>query len=312
MSVLWLQAGAAILLSCWFFLMISMKNILPVLKAVEKMDEWVGISEDALEETENDPVEVNYSFSRWEEVIASDEENMQRILSNPLWSGQGGGASIIEELCKQNNISIIDIKDIEAQTNQPMTLYFDDPSMMPVLWDRNYNIQLVNSKSFIDLFNEASPFSIIILSVKDDGSQALNHKWQERLSDFGIRELTREHLRNSYINVIWKKYDNVYVSLFEEWSDEPLLKNYKKDDTINGFKFPMDIQIISKGYDSGNYSSIVIEGKEYSSNLRGMNMVVYDVVDSRVEAANRVDTFVTMYDDRTVYRAVPIEVKNEL
>lgn len=59
------------------------------------------------------------------------------------------------------------------------------------------------------------------------------------------------------------------------------------------------IEIISSGYNTGSYSSIIIGGKEHSMNRTGLNIVVFDndmhlVVDSV--------NFNTQYPGTTGYR----------
>ena len=53
----------------------------------------------------------------------------------------------------------------------------------------------------------------------------------------------------------------------------------------------LEIEMISKGYNAGNQSSIVINGQEYSKNLRGMNVVVYDKKKNEVICSSVFDTW---------------------
>lgn len=53
----------------------------------------------------------------------------------------------------------------------------------------------------------------------------------------------------------------------------------------------------SAGYSAGNKSSIVINGKEYSKNKRGLNIVVYDKTKDEVISSRIFDTWL-MQDER--------------
>ncbi len=248
-----------------------------------------------------------YSFSRWEELLAVEDAAVSVICRNPRWSEAPEACEDFARRCREKGIALVDREDSEQWLSKRATVHFDDCRLMPLLWAENYRVHRVRGRSLLELLREASPFSILVLSVKDDGSQALNHDWQEKLCEVGLRSLTREHLRCSYINIIWKKFENTYISLYEERSEGPLAKRYDPGDFINDFKFPISLEVASEGFYAGNSSSIKIDGREYSPNQRGMNIVAYDMVDSKVEGVHRVDTFVSVYEDTAVYVAVPEE-----
>ena len=58
-----------------------------------------------------------------------------------------------------------------------------------------------------------------------------------------------------------------------------------------------EIQVTSAGYSAGNKSSIVINGKEYSKNKRGLNIVVYNKTKDEVISSRIFDTWL-MQDER--------------
>ncbi|QMV41942.1 interleukin-like EMT inducer domain-containing protein [Cohnella cholangitidis] len=310
MSVIWLQVSAVSLLVCWVMILLAMGKLKPVRSnsplAEAKTD---TVIHDQPEQTVQLTGVPEYTFAGWEGLWAKEEESCRVVIENPLWDQASEAYGNFKEQCAQKNISIVNRNDSSWLDGQSV-VHFDDCTLMPYLWEQNYSIHLVEGKSLLNLLKEASPFSMIIISVKDDGSQALSHDWQEKLADCGIRSLTREYLRYSYINIIWKKYESLYVSLYEECSEGPLSKQYSEGDFVNEFKFPVHLEVASGGLNSGNRSSIKINGREYSPNLRGMNIAVYDVIDSKVEGVHRVDTFMTMYEDTTIYRARPIEGEN--
>ncbi|MBW7452788.1 hypothetical protein K0U00_01860 [Paenibacillus sepulcri] len=242
-------------------------------------------------------------FSRWEELLLNNNDPCKIIIESPLWDKFRSEYQAFAKLCEEKNALVKKIDTLWKEAVLPPAVYFDDPAFMSDLWDKNYNIELVKGRSLIELLKEVQPFSLIILSVKDDGTQSLNHKWQEQLSELGVHALTREHLRYGYVNIIWKTVDHMYTSLYEELSLNRLAIQLKKGDKIKDHIISADLDIVSAGFDSGNFSSIKIDGQEFSPNLRGINIVVYDAIDSSVEAVHRADTFVTIFDDKTIYRA---------
>ncbi|MDN4603748.1 interleukin-like EMT inducer domain-containing protein [Paenibacillus sp. F6_3S_P_1C] len=269
-----------------------------------------------LEEQEEQPLVVKdiserynpVSFSLWYEFLESVLEVRTKIIFNPQWYRASEEYKKFDEYCKDRGVTVLKEHNLDFQRDRS-AIHFDDPLLMPLLWNKGYNIKFVKGKSFTDLLKEVAPFTLIFLSVKDDGSQALNHKWQEKLADYGVQKLTREFLRSSYINVIWKKGEREYISLHEEVSDKAISKTIESGYKVKEFIMPIHLEVKSAGYNSGNVSSVKIEGLEYSPNLRGMNIIVYDLIDSKVKSVHRVDTFVSIFEDNTIYCAYPEEEK---
>lgn len=309
MSAVWLQGTAAALALVWISLLHAMGRTEPSRSIVPDPEEAADGSHSV--EPKAVVAAPTYSFSGWEEVLAKEDEACRFICDNPRWNEAPEAYDDFARSCAEKRIAFVD-RESSDWISERIAAYFDDCRLMPLLWEENYQVHLVQGKSLFDLLRGAPPFSIIVVSVKDDGSQALNHDWQEKLCEVGIRSLTREHLRHSYINIIWKKYHNTYINLYEECSDGPLAKRYDQGDFVNDFKFPMSLEVESAGYHAGNSSSIKIDGRQYSQNLRGMNIAVFDMIDSKVEGIHRVDAFISMYEDTAIYRAVPAEGEKDV
>ncbi len=125
---------------------------------------------------------------------------------------------------------------------------------------------------------------IVLISISDEGVNALNHGSMELLQKLGIESnliepnkrniLRKLNLQNSYYAIL--KQGKV---LEEKISEEKISVSGKLQ---NGAEYNIE----SMGATSGEEkASIKIYGKEYAMNLRGMNFVVYDedrnmVVDS--------------------------------
>lgn len=112
----------------------------------------------------------------------------------------------------------------------------------------------------------------VFISIKDEGTNSLTVTLLDDLKALGLKTNLSGRYRNSYYAVITP--DGVW----EEISD-------KREVSMSGTAGSAAFEIASAGYLVGNRSSIVIDGVEYSKNVRGMNIVVYDadagqVVDS--------------------------------
>ena len=108
-----------------------------------------------------------------------------------------------------------------------------------------------------------------------------------RLNQLGLKAELRDKYRYSYIGIISKN------NITEKCENKEL--------EVNGSTTGWNINYVvsSGGYDSGNVSSITIDGKQYSKNHRGLNIVVYD--DEREIIIDKV-AFDTCAEDNKAYR----------
>jgi len=299
-NMLWLQIAAVVLFVSWCIALLSAASVknqhADIRQSPTVMGEKPHVGEEAFVPS--------HPFSRWEELFSDDTEKCSVILENRKWRQLQSEYTKFKILCSKHKVAMVDLHNVSWVAHRPK-VYFDDPSLMPFLWEHGYYIQVVRGNTLSRLLKNVDPFSVIVISVKDDGSQSLNHKWQEELIHYGIRSLTREHLRNSYLSLIWKKNDHQYVNLYEEHANEKLSIRIKPGDRMQAFSFPFELEAVSAGMNSGNFSSIRINGQEYSTDMRGMNIVIYDLMNEKVSAVHRVDTFVTIYEDTALYRALP-------
>lgn len=112
-----------------------------------------------------------------------------------------------------------------------------------------------------EYFNHIGKFKdkIIVISAANDCSGHIG-KFHEK-EHFGLQM----HIgyRNSYVAVVDFKRDFVY-----EHADKALHDcSYQVGNRY--------IDIISAGFDTGNLSSIVVDGVDFSKNKRGLNIVVF-------------------------------------
>lgn len=126
---------------------------------------------------------------------------------------------------------------------------------------------------------------IICLSIKDDATRGLTESELEELQSFGLNMRFVDHYRGSLAAVI----DNGEVVIQK---DGNLNLSCEYEPYTN-----CEIKVSSAGHNVGNFSSIVINGVEYSQNKRGFNIVVYDKSKDEVVASTVFDTWL-MQEER--------------
>jgi len=126
-----------------------------------------------------------------------------------------------------------------------------------------------------ELINQKDNMAIFI-SAKDEASEAITSVLTEDLQNLGISNDLRGKYRQSFCAVITP----------EKTEDILDVEKTSIDGSING----IDYSVISAGFNSGNISSIIIGGKEYSNDVRGLNIVVYDLEKQKVIDAVSFDT----------------------
>lgn len=127
---------------------------------------------------------------------------------------------------------------------------------------------------FIDVF-KGNPNVVYLISAKDDASTGLTAQNKSELKAKGYAKLSEIGFRQSYVACV-----EAGKVVFEALSDKGVA-SYE----ANG------CAVYSAGLDAGNKSSIKINGKEYSPNKRGLNIVVYDKATKKVLASGCFDTY---------------------
>ena len=118
----------------------------------------------------------------------------------------------------------------------------------------------------------------VFISIKDEGVSSLTSTLREDLHELGTQIDLKGKERNSYVAVISPQ------ETIEEINEASPV-NAKG--TVQGIPY----QIVSAGFTSGNSSSIMIGGAEYSKNSRGMNIAVFDNQTKTVIDSFAIDTY---------------------
>lgn len=124
-------------------------------------------------------------------------------------------------------------------------------------------ILLDSISSYMEEINKHSDW-ITIISVKDDVSFGMSNQMQELLYESGAKESMIDSFRAGYILVC-----SDGEAIYEKKSGDDLVEYSGEFEDVN-------FMVLSGGYESGNVSHIIIDDVDYSPNLRGFNIVVYD------------------------------------
>lgn len=119
----------------------------------------------------------------------------------------------------------------------------------------------------------------IFMAVRDEGTNALTEALYEDLAALGVQTDLRGRTQHSFYAVI------AHDGVAEAASGQGAVAHAG---TVGGVPYAIG----SAGMPFGNYSSIAIGGVEYSPNVRGLNIVVYDNDAGAVIDAVGFDTYV--------------------
>lgn len=152
--------------------------------------------------------------------------------------------------------------EYDAQDQLSLTYYHDVDGNLVACGSWNFHEYLIGLSERKD--------ATIFLSIRDEGTNALTGTIIEDLKSLGLCTDLRGKYRNSYYAVI---------------SPEGIAEELSVDRAVSqsGSAGGVEYSITSAGFETGNISSIKINGTEYSKNGRGMNIVVVEngsVVDS--------------------------------
>ena len=125
---------------------------------------------------------------------------------------------------------------------------------------------------------------VIFLSGKDETSGALHEPLRAALADLEFTKLAQIGWRDSYVGVLDR--DGVQEVLEKaDTQKEAILEGAMQ----NGVRY----SVVGAGWSSEDFSSCSIDETEYSPNLRGLNIVVYDQSTDTVVDVTNFDTLNT-------------------
>lgn len=139
-----------------------------------------------------------------------------------------------------------------------------------------------NIYDYLDLIKQTD--YMVIVCVKDTAGFWFNDILQNQFYNLGFKESLIKKLMVGYIGISWNS-----KLLYENLSEKDGCSYYSEKIAHH------HISVLSKPYVSGNLSSIMIDGKEFSCNKRGLNIVIYDISKNTVVDSVSFDTHVEKF-----------------
>lgn len=130
-----------------------------------------------------------------------------------------------------------------------------------------------------DLISKYNNF-ILFISAKDECSWSIDKNVMDQLNKLGIRSNLINKYRYSFYAIKGPNIDKEDLALKKITTQGKIINNGE-----------ITYSITSAGFDTGNISSIIINGRDYSKNWRGLNIVVYDFAFHRVIDTVNFDTW---------------------
>lgn len=145
---------------------------------------------------------------------------------------------------------------------------------------------------------------MVFITVKDEGADALREEQREQFASIGLKELANLGYRNSYLAVIEDGNVKYELSKSEKKEGKELTISYEGQ-----LKEGKLYTLTSGGVELGDIASCIIDGVEYAKNLRGLNIVVYDIQNQRVIDSVNFDTCVSSIRDNVNLQALLVKAE---
>lgn len=197
-------------------------------------------------------------------------------------------------LSKINMLSAVTkaLTDTTEQINERLSL------SLATLVDANAGYTLSTAKSldfisFADICMFRKQNTVIIASVRDTPGDCLSKSEIKAMQLLGFGSISKE-LWKMYIGIVCQ--GKVISDNVAEHSEENIESKFYLAE------YDLNLSVTSKAWRTGDQSEIVINGIDYSPNIRGINIVVWNIVDNRVEDAIGYDHH---YPDGRFIRKLP-------
>lgn len=132
---------------------------------------------------------------------------------------------------------------------------------------------------------------IIIIAVKDTAGYWFNKELQNKLRELGFTQNLINKFMVGYIGIIYNS-----TVIYESPAEKDTQQQYSGIIALHRF------DIKSKPFSNGNIASIKIDSAEYAVNSRGINIVVYNYKETKVEDSVSFDTHVKEYTCKRIER----------
>ena len=145
-----------------------------------------------------------------------------------------------------------------------LTEYISDPDMIGGRLRSTDDIYI-----YLDILRLIQKKYLIAVAVRDTPGNCISQDIMDRLFELGFTKLSKE-LWRMYIGVSIKSA--IVFNRTGERRESPVEYMYESDN--------MNLNIASKAWRHGDQAAIIINDTDYAVNMRGLNIVVYDVENS--------------------------------
>lgn len=233
-----------------------------------------------------------YSVSGKKNIINEYNENHQIVRTTNIdengvpSNNQNGYTAKIYEYDNYDRLiseKTVDINDYLIKSNNGYAIkeyQYPDLFRKPLVYYYNeFGDMIENGSGYLHEYLKSLEEGnrIVFISVCDDASTNLMEIHEEDLKKLGIKTKLRGK---------WRQPLCVIIS-----SDEVIEKTGENSVKLTGMIKGISYEVISTGGNMGIGSSIVIDGKEYAQNQRGLNIVVYDIDKKNVIDSIAFDTY---------------------
>lgn len=148
-------------------------------------------------------------------------------------------------------------------------------------------VKKMDIKEYLMSLDSINDDEIVLFSSKDDVSNSINKEIDDGMKKIGLKESLLDKFRWSYCGYLTKDKDS-----YELLDNSALEFTLQKGSLIGKNKMKNEIIVKSAGSGNGNYSNIIIDGKDYSLSGRGLNFVIFDMKLNKVKQIASFDTYV--------------------
>ena len=224
----------------------------------------------------------------------------------------------VAKLAKENDIDYIEMSEESTWTDLDISLPIENPVGHGNIWgniktsryigkvlSERYGVPAVvdnqyeTKKKFYEHIKNSYRLAIVTdideyLSLLQDDEYFYVYMAVSDEAVNGMRDTTKEQLKGLGFDHEWNKETDYRLSYLAVKNDEGIIENSggRIKESGQSREKRDSYSIISSGYEDegGSYASIVINGKEYSKNKRGLNIVIYDVAKLTVVDSVNFDT----------------------
>ena len=186
-----------------------------------------------------------------------------------------------------------DINAVASSPQNPLNIYHTDEYYLgfstanPLAragspWDQDkVSLDQVHELTLTSFLSAVKASEVLFVIGRGVPFGGLDGPSVDALKGLGLKSAITTDSTDSLILIAGKPLGGPAV---EFRSSAALAQLYHPEEMIGAFKLPYELYLRSAGQNAGNYASLQINGKEYSHNKQGLNIIAYDVNSGDIRA----------------------------